>query len=126
MVYAHQIREVVAEYLSKNLDASGFLSKFSALSYNIRKEGEAEAIRLADQIESCLIDLRAGCIKELQLRSILSDLTYSNAANIFYMPVSFPGTVNQYSVLEKAFPGHPAPSDTSRGVEFGLPTVLGQ
>jgi hypothetical protein len=124
MVYAHQIREVVSEYLSKDMDAKAFLCKFSALSYNVRKEGEAEAVRLADQIESCLVDLRAGCIKDLQLRSILRELTYSAAANSFYMPVSFPVGVNHYSVLEKAFPETPASSDTSPGVVFGSVVLL--
>jgi hypothetical protein len=124
MVYAHQIREVVAGYLSKDLDANGFLLRFSALSYNIHNQGDAEAVRLADHIESCLVDLRAGCIKEVQLRSILRELTYSTSANNFYMPVSFPVSVNQYLGLEKAFPEYHVSSGTSPAVGFGSTVLL--
>jgi hypothetical protein len=124
MVFAHQIRNVVAEYLSKDLDASGFLCKFSALSFNVRKDGEAEAIRLSDQIESCLVDLRAGCIKQLQFHAILRELIHASDVNVFYMPVCFPVSVNQYSGLEKAFPAYQASSDTSPAVEFGSTVFL--
>jgi hypothetical protein len=119
MVFAHQIRGVIADYLSKSIDANKFLEQFSALSYNIHGNGEAEAIRLADSVESYLVDLRAGCIGELEFRSILRDLSHINDVNVFHVPMSFPVSVNHVSVVEMAYQGTSASSGTSRGMAFG-------
>lgn len=119
MVFAHQIRGTVSNYLANVIDAKAFLLQFSSLSYNIRKRGDAEAIRLADKIESLLVDARSGCIAELQLRSILRELIYANVVNSFNLPPSFACSVNQISMGETAFLRSPATSDTLRGVVFG-------
>jgi hypothetical protein len=125
MVYAHQIRSVVAKYLAKSFDANGFLREFSPLSRNIQRDGDAEAVRLADRIESYIADLRAGCIKELQFRSALRELTYTAAVNTFFSgPVCFPAGINHYSVPENAFPEYQAPSGTSPAVELGSTVFL--
>ena len=124
MVFAHQIRGVVSNYLANKLDAKEFLVQFSSLSYNIRKIGDAEAIRLADKIESLLIDARAGCVAEPQMRSMLRDMVYAGAVNSFNMPSSFTTFVNQFSIEEIAFRGNSGASDTLPGVVFGPALIL--
>lgn len=125
MVYAHQIRSIVAKYLAKSLDANGFLREFSPLSRNIQRDGDAEAARLADRIESCLADLRAGCVKEPQFRSVLRDLTSAAEVNTFSCgPVCFPASINRYSSPERVFPEYQAPSGTSPAMELGSTVFL--
>lgn len=119
MVFAHQIREAVASYLSKAIDANGFLLKFSNLSHNVHRAGEPEAVRLADSIESRLADLRAGCISELEFRSLLRDSIYASAVNNMFVPVSFPTPLNQFAVAEMGFQNQAGLSGTKREVEFG-------
>jgi len=102
MVFAHQIRQVAAEYLSRKIELDGFQQGFAPLSYNIQKNGQPEAIRLVNAIEALLVNLRANCIKEAQFRVILRDFTSLDAANVF-IDLSFSSPVNQYHHEEAAF-----------------------
>ena len=73
MISANQIRELVASYLASR-DAENFALSFSALSYNIHKNGDPEAIELANQIESKLADLHGGCISQDSFKKALFDM----------------------------------------------------
>jgi hypothetical protein len=113
MVFAHQIRQVIADYLSDRIKLEGFAERFAPLSYNILKDGQHEAIRLANAAEGLLVNLRANCINEQRFRAMLRDLTSLDATNVF-IDLSFSSPVNQYSVEETAFPAAVVPFGTSR------------
>src|SRR5215469_14543231 len=123
MIFAHQIRSVVEQYISGALDAKGFVQGFSALSHNIHKDGEAEAVRLANVVEAYLADARSGCISNAVLRSRLRDLVSIGNVNCLVAQPSFPTAVNQYQGA--AFPAADpvsAPSGTSLAAGFWSPT----
>jgi len=61
MVSAKQIREIVVSYLSSG-DADKFVQDFSALAYNIHKNGLPESIRLVAEIDSRRSDFHAGLL----------------------------------------------------------------
>ncbi len=117
MIFAHQIRQVVAEYLSRELALDGFVRKFAPLSYNVNHDGHAEAIRLANAIELSLVDIRSGCIGEARFRASVREIVSLDIPNMFIQSLSFAPAVNQYSAGETAFPVAWPPSDTSRGTE---------
>ncbi len=119
MIFAHQIRQVVADYLSRDLDLDGLLHKFSPMSYNIQKDSQPEAIRLANAIEICLADIRAGCVGEAQFRATLRELVSMDTPNIFIHGLSFASTVNQYSAEGMANPGASPLFGTTRETEPG-------
>jgi hypothetical protein len=111
MVFAYQIRNVSAEYLSAKIDLKGFAERFAPLSYNILKDGRAEAVVLANAIESLLVDFRAKCINEARFRAELRELAALDNPNVFIENVSFLAPVNQYSE-EVAFRAGAASSGT--------------
>ena len=114
---AGQIREVISSYVSKG-DADKFLLDFSVLSYNIHKLGNPEAIRLANEIESKLADLRGGFIsKSIFLESLRNLIKPS--ANSYAVLVTYSGSLNQVAVLENPLQGWVGFSDTLRGVGCG-------
>jgi hypothetical protein len=84
MVSAGQILQVVARYLSQE-DAEKFTLEFSALSYNIHKNGDAEAIDLANKIESKMADLHGKFITSSDFSDFLRALV-----NPFVMNISVP------------------------------------
>jgi hypothetical protein len=96
MVFAHQIRKVVAEYLSpsRNVDIDGFVRNFAPLSHDILKNGEPEAIRLANVIEASLASLYARCSAEAQFRSNLRSAVSMDVPNIVFV-ATFPVNVNR-------------------------------
>jgi hypothetical protein len=129
MVYARQIREVAAIYGNQGMSSDQFVEKFSALAYNIHKNGDPEAIRLVDRIQSMMIDVRSGCMAEPQLRSLLRDVAATAPANAFVIHrVSFPRaqfiepaqSVNQMSVAGTAFQMVVGSSGTSPAAECEL------
>ena len=105
MVSSSQIREIASSYLSHN-DADRFVIEFARLSYNINKNGHAEAIELANKIESRLADMRAGLISKSVFLVMLRDIAMpSLSVNRCAILISqFDDQVNQVAVVEKAFP----------------------
>src|SRR5260370_1584011 len=75
MISANQIREVLSKYLSGG-DAEKFVLNFSGLSHNIHKNGDSEAIELANKLELKLADLRGGFISQSVLRDHLRELAF--------------------------------------------------
>ncbi len=118
MVSARQIREVVARFLSHN-DSDKFVLEFSALSYNIHKNGDAAAAALARVIEFKMADLRSGCIQRAAFVNALRELiTVSPSSNSrVFAQLSDP--VNRQVVVEEAFQGWSVASGTSPSVVFG-------
>jgi hypothetical protein len=104
MVFAHQIRKVVADYLSQKLDLDGFVRDFAPLSFNVLKNGDNAAVRLANGVEAFLAELRCGCIREKQFQSMLRELAALDAPNTFLYDLSFASAVNVYPQAEFAFP----------------------
>jgi len=84
MISASQIREVVARYLSQE-DAEKFIQDFSDLSYNIHKNGDAEAVALASMIESKMADFHGKFISAADFSDFLRGLI-----NPFVMNISVP------------------------------------
>lgn len=104
MVYGGQIREVVSSYLSHG-DADKFVLAFSALSHNIHKHGDPEAIELANKIESKMADLRGGFISKSQLIDSLRELVKVSWVAYYVIPAGqFSNSVNQVVVPEKETP----------------------
>ncbi len=73
MVSAAQMREVISSYLSQD-DVERFVLEFSPLSHNIHKNGDSEAIELANKIESKIADLHAALVTKSDFRSFLRQL----------------------------------------------------
>ena len=73
---ASQIRDVVQRYISRELNADSFVSKFSELSYNIHKHGTEEAVSLRNGIESMLSDVYAHLASEQQMRERLEGFVF--------------------------------------------------
>ena len=102
MISASQILSVVVEFLSHN-DSDKFVREFAALSYNIHKTGDAEAVALARAIEFKMADLRSGCIQKpaflIALRQLLLDgIVASNIqASVSSEPVNIPAVVESAS-----------------------------
>lgn len=124
MVFSSEIRKVISDYLSEK-NADKFVSNFSVLSYNIHKNGNLEAVRLADEVESKLADRRGGFVSESVLLENLRDLikpsanTYATVAVVFVQA----GSTNQPAVVENPFQGSVGFSDTSLAGVRGLITV---
>ncbi|SRR5712692_10200284 len=118
MASAGQIREIVSSYLSHG-DADKFVLEFSVASYNIHKHGNAEAIRLANEVESRLADLRGRFISKSVFVEHLRDLLKPSANNFVYMTFSYPGSVNQRAVLENPSQVWAGFSDTLRAAVSG-------
>jgi hypothetical protein len=125
MVSAGQIRNVVSQFLSHG-DAEKFVSEFDALSCGVHKDGNRDALDLANRIESLLADLHVGMISKSIFRDCLRSLCVSYVSDTYhFMAMSFPNSVN--SMVEGAvFPESPALVGTSTVVEFGSPRLLPQ
>jgi hypothetical protein len=121
MVSMNQIRELISNFLAGQKDADSFLDAFSALSVSINKHGEAAAVMLANQVESCLADVRAGFCSIDDLKKSLRELLAPPATAYYYVTVvgGFSQSVNQPAVVETAFPASASFSGTSTGVVFG-------
>jgi hypothetical protein len=90
MISASQIREVVSGYLSDG-DADKFVLNFSALSHNIHKNGDAEAVALAAMIESKMADFHGKFISVADFSDFLRSLI-----NPFVMNISVPVMIFNY------------------------------
>lgn len=104
MVTASQINEIVTKYASHQ-DANKFVLDFSEVSHNIHKNGTPEAIRLANEIESKLADLRGGFISKSIFIENLHDLIKPFANQYVVMALSCSGTVNRQAVPENQSQG---------------------
>lgn len=115
MISASQIRDVAARHLSQN-DAEQFIREFSALSHNIHKNGDAEAIALANQIELKRADLQAKLISPVEFADFLRAMVNPFVMNA---PISvlISGPVN-YPVAASAYQAWVAVFGTSRVVEY--------
>jgi hypothetical protein len=112
------IREIVQKFLDQPNDLESFLSAFSDASFNIHKNGGSAAVKLADQVEGCLADVRAGFASIPELHKALRELLAPPAVGYSYVSVtSFSNSVNQPAVVERGFPA--ASSDTLAAKEFG-------
>ena len=120
MISASDIRDVLVRYLSQE-DAEKFVRDFSALSYNIHKNGDAEAIGLANEIESKMADLHSGLISLSDFSDFIRALV-----NPFVMNVSVPvvmmtsGSINFAAEVGTAFPAWAGFFGTSRAEESEL------
>ena len=118
MVSASQIREVVAKFLSHN-DSDRFVRELAALSYNIHKDGDAEAVALARAIELRMADFRSGCIQKTAFLNSLRQLTETSVASNNRVYAQFSDPVNRLVEVESGFRGWAASSGTLPSVEFG-------
>ncbi len=119
MISAGQIREIASSYLSSG-DADKFVLEFSALSHNIHKNGDAQAIELANKIESKMADLRGGFISKALFIDSLRDLVdVSWVAYYFFSVGQFFNSVNQLVVPQKEPPAWVGPFGTSPVAGFG-------
>jgi hypothetical protein len=67
MVSAYQVREVVAGFVQRaNLD--DFVMEFSKLSFDIRNNGDPQAIEMAKNVEDQLALLHVGHLSPAELR----------------------------------------------------------
>jgi hypothetical protein len=73
MVSANQIRAIINAYLSDG-DGDKFVRDFSASSYNIHKNGDAESIQLANSVERRMADLHSGHLSHSAFRDALRDM----------------------------------------------------
>jgi hypothetical protein len=88
MVTTSQIQDVISNYLSHG-DANKFVLEFSRLSYNIHQQGDPESIRLANQIECKLADVRAGLASRTDLLDFVGSLVNPFVANNFVSVICF-------------------------------------
>ncbi len=111
MISASQINEIVSAYL-KDGDVNRFVLAFSGLSYNIHKNGSRESIRLANEIECSLADLRGGFISKSIFQQHLLDLV-KPSANVDAVLIFCPNySVNETAVIENRGTGSAEFSDT--------------
>ena len=73
MISTRQIREAILAFLSDN-DVDKFALNFASLSHNIHKEGDSDAIELANKIEFKLAALDSGFISLPGFRECLRAL----------------------------------------------------
>ena len=112
------IREIVDKFLAKPSDLDAFMSAFFSASCNIHKNGDAASIKLADQVEACLADVRAGFASVTDLHKSLRELLAPAPVGYYYVAVAaFSQSVNQPAVVETGFPV--ASSGTLPAVGFG-------
>lgn len=116
MVSASQIREVVAMYLSHN-DSDRFVLEFSKLSYNIHKDGDAEAVALAQAIEFKMADLRSGCISHANFRDSLRVI--ATAVGILSYALSYPITTSATNMPTRSVIDWPVDSVAASSIQFG-------
>jgi hypothetical protein len=119
------IREIVDKFLSQPSDLDSFVAAFSNASFNVHKSGATEAVKLANQVEACLADVRAGFISVAELPRTIKELLDPSAVGYYFTATSFSQTVNRPAVVEKGFPERRvAASGTSTGVVFGSANPL--
>src|ERR1700723_3390936 len=118
MASASQIRESVSNYLQHG-DADKFVIEFSAASYTVHKHGNQEAIRVANEIESKLADLRGGFISKSVFLETLRDLIKPSANTYVVTVLCSADSVNQQAVLENSSLGWLESFGTLRGVGCG-------
>jgi hypothetical protein len=119
MISASQIREVVSRYLA-NEDAEAFICEFSSLSHNIHKNGDAEAVDLANQIEARMADRHSNKISASEfsefLRGIVNPFVRNSPVPVVIVSSS---PVNSPAVLGTAFQALAGFSGTLRGKGYG-------
>jgi hypothetical protein len=86
MVSAKQIRESVLRYVSDN-DADKFVRDIGALSHDVHKNGDAEAIELVNKILFKISALHGGLIARAAFNDALVEAVKENAyvavSNVF-------------------------------------------
>lgn len=97
MVNANQIRQVLADYFSSG-NAEKFMLDFSALSYNIHKDGEPEAVALATKVIGKIADLHAGCISLAAFQTSLRGLHLADMTNIYMTSAPTSGSTNSLAL----------------------------
>ena len=98
MASASQMLESISAYKAHG-DVDRFVEDFSALSYNIHKHGNAEAIRLSNEIESLMADLRGKFISKSVFDEALSELTKPFASSYVMAVTDICMQTNQLVVL---------------------------
>lgn len=118
MISASQIREVISRYLSSG-DAENFIREFSVFSYNIHKNGDSEAVSLANEIEMKMADLHSNKISAPEffgfLRGVVNPFVRNSPVPVVVMSTA---PLNSLAVLGTAFQALAEFSGTSRGREF--------
>jgi hypothetical protein len=119
MQATNQIREIIKKFVDQPNDVESFISAFSSASFNIHKKGEPAAIKLVNEVEACLADVRAGFASSSDLHKCLRDLLTPAPVGYYYVAVAtFSQSVNLPAVVEREFPA--ASSDTLPAAVFGL------
>jgi hypothetical protein len=120
MVSVNQIQQIILSF-SNHRDPKRFVSEFSRLSFNIRQEGDAEAVRLARAVEAKLAHAYVGHASIDSLQTELLDMLHPAAVGYYYAVASsaFFNSANRPAVVEKAFPAAAAASGTLPAVVFG-------
>jgi hypothetical protein len=124
MIRASQIREIVSNFLSHG-DGDRFVFEFSRLSYNIHKNGDPDAVVIANLIESKMADLNAGGIAKNQFLYFLWVLIQESlSSNSHLSPSQFFNSVNRPVAAGMPCPVFEAASGTSPEVVFGSAHLL--
>lgn len=93
MIAASQVNKIVNDYIAKG-DLDSFIEQFAAVSHNIHRRGNDEAIALCNKIESLLAALYAGVESEQFLRDNLQQL--SSQAIVYISNTSFEAPMEVY------------------------------
>lgn len=101
MANASQIREIIANYVSKG-DAEKFVRDFSAASYNIHQSGDAEAVELAQKAIGKMSDLYSGCISISAFRDRLCELALAPVQAPYEVPQIVTGS-NNFVFISQGF-----------------------
>jgi hypothetical protein len=101
MANASQIREIIAEYVSKR-DAGKFVRDFSAISYNIHLSKDAEAVDLAQKVIGKMADLHSGCISRSAFLDCLRQFVLA-PTQILYTDVHIAASGSNYDVTGLGF-----------------------
>ncbi len=105
MASVNPICEIIDKFLAQPNDLDSFASAFSKASFNVHKQGDSAAVKLADQVEASLADVRAGFVSLPELHKSLRDLLAPPIVGYHYvLMTSFSQSVNQPAVVEKGFP----------------------
>lgn len=113
------VREIIQKFVDQPNDIESFVSAFSSASLNIHSAGAPDAVKLANEVESLLADVRAGFCSVADLHKSFRDLLAPPAVGYYYVAMSggFSQSVNEPAVVERAFPA--ASSDKLAAAGFG-------
>lgn len=101
MANVNQIREIIADYVSKG-DAEKFVREFSVASYNIHQSRDEEAAELAHKVIGNMADLYGGCISRSAFLDCLRQLALA-PPQALYTDVHIVASASNYDVTGLGF-----------------------